>query len=339
MRNNTRLLYTALLAHIAQLNGVQADQVDKKFSVDPSIQQTLETRMQESSDFLSRINVIGVPEIKGDKIGLGVGSPIASRTNVANGPRTPRDVSALDEHGYECQFTEFDTFLGYSKLDAWAKFPDFQTRVRDAIVQRQALDRIAIGWNGTSAAAATNQATNPLLQDVNIGWLQQYRTNAAQRVMDDGKVAGKVQIGTGGDYANIDALVYDAIASLLDPWHQNRTDLIVLMGRGLLHDKYFPLINKDQDAQNTLATDIIVSQKRVGGLPAAQVPYFPDGKLMVTTFDNLSLYWQEGARRRFVKEEPERNRVTNYESSNDAYVVEDYGLGCVVENIQPVAEA
>ncbi|MBI8816176.1 P2 family phage major capsid protein, partial [Pseudomonas aeruginosa] len=27
----------------------------------------------------------------------------------------------------------------------------------------------------------------------------------------------------------------------------------------------------------------------------------------------------------------------NYESSNDAYVVEDYGLGCMVENIE-VAE-
>nr|WP_276307122.1 P2 family phage major capsid protein [Pseudomonas aeruginosa] len=51
----------------------------------------------------------------------------------------------------------------------------------------------------------------------------------------------------------------------------------------------------------------------------------------------MSLYWQIGGRRRYLKEVPEKNRIENYESSNDAYVVEDYGLGCLVENIE-VAE-
>ncbi|MFO6130665.1 P2 family phage major capsid protein, partial [Pseudomonas aeruginosa] len=59
--------------------------------------------------------------------------------------------------------------------------------------------------------------------------------------------------------------------------------------------------------------------------------------VMVTTLKNLSLYWQIGGRRRYLKEVPEKNRIENYESSNDAYVVEDYGLGCLVENIE-VAE-
>ena len=54
---------------------------------------------------------------------------------------------------------------------------------------------------------------------------------------------------------------------------------------------------------------------------------------MVTTFDNLSIYWQEGARRRNLKDAPERDRIENYESSNDAYVVEDYGRGAMAENI------
>ena len=49
--------------------------------------------------------------------------------------------------------TEFDTHLGYAKLDAWAKFPNFQAMVRDVIVRQQALDRMMIGFNGTSAAA------------------------------------------------------------------------------------------------------------------------------------------------------------------------------------------
>nr|WP_243864498.1 P2 family phage major capsid protein [Burkholderia pseudomallei] len=34
---------------------------------------------------------------------------------------------------------------------------------------------------------------------------------------------------------------------------------------------------------------------------------------------------------------PKRDRIENYESSNDAYVVEDFGCGCVAENIELAA--
>ena len=34
---------------------------------------------------------------------------------------------------------------------------------------------------------------------------------------------------------------------------------------------------------------------------------------------------------------PKRDQIENYESSNDAYVVEDFGCGCVAENIELVA--
>ncbi|WP_298844331.1 P2 family phage major capsid protein, partial [uncultured Salinicola sp.] len=58
-----------------------------------------------------------------------------------------------------------------------------------------------------------------------------------------------------------------------------------------------------------------------------------DGTIFITALSNLSLYWQTGSRRRYLRDKPERKRVENYESSNDAYVVEDYGFGCVIENI------
>ena len=88
MRNTTRKLYTAMLAHIAQLNGV--DDATSKFSVDPSVQQTLETRIQESSDFLRQINIVGVTEQQGEKLGLGVGGPIASTTTPPSRIAPPR---------------------------------------------------------------------------------------------------------------------------------------------------------------------------------------------------------------------------------------------------------
>ena len=333
MRNPTRLLYTALLAQIAQLNGV--DNATLQFSASPSVQQTLETKMQESSDFLKAVNFYGVDELKGQKVGIVMTSTIAGRTDTSGaGVRTPRNVADTESHDYECHKTDFDTGIPYALLDAWAKFPDFQVRVRDAIIQRQALDRLLIGFNGTSAANNTDRVANPLLQDVNIGWLQQYRTHAPARVMTGGATAGTVKVGgAGADYNNLDALVYDVVSSLLDTWHQKNPGLVVVLGRDLMHDKYFPLINNNQVPTEKLATDLIVSQKRIGGLQAVQVPYIPDDTLMVTDLKNLSLYYQTGGRRRFIREEPEKNRIANYESSNDAYVVEDYGLGCVVENI------
>jgi P2 family phage major capsid protein len=146
-------------------------------------------------------------------------------------------------------------------------------------------------------------------------------------------------VAAGGDYENLDALVYDVLSNLVDPWYRDDTALVVLCGRGLLHDKYFPILNTKQAPTEQVAADMIVSQKRLGGMPAVSVPYFPANALMIQRLDHLSIYWQEEARRRSIVDNPKRDRIENYESSNDAYVVEDFGSGCVVENIliQPAA--
>jgi P2 family phage major capsid protein len=333
MRNDTRLAYNAYLDEIAKLNGVPS--ATEKFAATPSVQQTLESKIQLSSEFLGKINVIGVAEQKGEKIGLGVSGPAASTTNTATTDRATSDISSEDTNGYECTQTNFDTHITYAKLDAWAKFPDFQTRLRDAIVKRQALDRIMVGWNGTSRAATSNPVANPLRQDVNIGWLQKYRANAAARVMSQGANAGAIRVGAaaGRDYFNLDALVMDMVNELIEPWYQEDTELVVICGRTLLADKYFPLVNQANANTEAIAADLIISQKRIGNLPAVRVPYFPANALMVTRLDNLSLYWQEGSRRRTIIDNAKRDRIENYESSNDAYVVEDYGCGAVAENI------
>lgn len=335
MRNETRVVYNQYLSDVAQLNSVPS--AVQKFTVAPSVQQTLETRIQESSAFLNSINVMGVTEQQGSKLGLSVGSPIASTTNTANADRNPVDPTDLDDNGYICTQTNFDTALPYSKLDAWAKFPDFQTRVRDAILKRMALDIIMIGFNGESRAATSNRTNNPQLQDVNIGWLQKMRNHAAQRVMDGGATAGEIIIGANGDFKNLDALVMDMVNSLIDPWHRDDTGLVALIGRDLLADKYFPIVNQVQANTEAVAADLIISQKRVGGLPAVQVPFIPAGTIMVTRLDNLSRYYQEGSRRRSVVDNAKRDRIENYESSNDAYVIEDYGMAAVAENIELAA--
>jgi len=347
MRNETRVLFNQYTGQIAALNGVAA--AVQKFTVAASVQQKIENLMQESSAFLKQVNIVGVVEKSGQKLGLGIGAPVASTTNTALQARAPRDlteVSLVDE--YECTQTNYDTFIPYAKLDSWAKFSDFQTRIRDLIIQRQALDRILIGFNGTHRAATSNPTTYPLLQDVNIGWIQKIRINSPQRVLSEGtKVADKIRIGKNidalnedgsnhvgtCDYANLDALVYDLVNNFVDPWYQEDTQLVVICGRSLLSDKYFPLVNNNNAPSEKVAADTIISQKRMGGLQAVRVPGFPDNALLVTRLDNLSIYFQEGARRRNIVDKSELDRIENYESSNDAFIVENYGMVAFAENI------
>ncbi len=341
MRNETRVLFEKYTDKIAELNGVGS--VSTKFSVLPSVQQRLETRMQESSDFLSSINIIGVMEQEGEKVGLGVSGPIASTTDTTTKDRQTADVTDLIGRSYRCEQTNSDTHLTYKLLDAWAKFPDFQARIRDVILRRQALDRIMIGFNGVSRAATSNRTVNPLLQDVNKGWLQHLREEAPERVMDHGKAAGKIVVGgpdsnADRDYASLDALVFDMVHSLIAPWYQGDPNLVVICGRDLLADKYFPLLNKDRDPTQKLAADVIISQKRIGNLPAATVPFFPPKGLAVTRLDNLSIYWQETTRRRVILDNAKRDRIENYESSNDAYVIEDLTCAAMAENIEVAAQ-
>lgn len=335
MRTETRALFNAYLGQLAKLNGI-AD-ASQKFAATPAVEQKLEQRIQDTSAFLSRINLIGVDNQSGEKVGIEVGTTIASTTNTAGGgEREPQDPSNLDAHGYMCTQTNFDTALRYAKLDAWRHFPDFQAKIRDAILKRQALDRLMIGFNGTSRAATSDRNANPLLQDVNVGWLQKWRQHAADQVMNEVvEESGVVGYGPGAaaTYKTLDALVYDASQSLIEPWYRDSTELVAIVGRDMLHDKYFPLINQDHKPTEVQAMDLILGAKRLGGLPAMRASGFPTGKILITPLSNLSIYWQRGSRRRLVMDNPKRDRVENYESVNEAYVVEDYKAGCLIENI------
>lgn len=331
MRTLTRQKYNKVMGELAKINGVSS--VEVKFTVSPTIQQKLEDKIQESSEFLKRINIFVVPEQSGSSVGLGITRPVASRTNTDNKERQATDPTGMDERFYFCRKTDFDTAIKYAKLDQWAKFKDFYARFRGQIVKRQALDRIMIGFNGTSFASNTDIVANPLLQDVNKGWLQKMREENQARVLSSGAASDKITIGAGGDFENLDALVMSLSDEMIDEVHQDNPDLVVICNRKLQADKYFPLVNKNQDNSEKLAADIIISQKRMGNLPVYAVPFFPQDVLLVTTFDNLSIYVQEGARRRTVIDNPKRDQIENYESSNEDYYIEDLGLAAMAEKI------
>lgn len=365
MRNETRLLFSAYVSQIALLNNV-AD-ATTKFSVDPVVEQKLEAKMAESSEFLTAINVIPVIDQQAQTLGLGTTRTIAGRTDTSGaGERDATDPTGNSEiNTYNCRQTNFDWAMRYALLDAWRHKPEFQQLMRDAILAQQARDRIMIGWNGTSVAATTDRTANPMLQDVNEGWLFKIRDRAAAQVFNDGNLTVKtdgtnnaalkkiyVKPGielfdanaaynaTGGsahaiaDYSSLDALVLDA-KRLLPEWYRTRTDLVVIVGQDLVDDKYFTIAQTTgATATEVEATDrIIRSTKQLGGLQAVMVPFFPSTSLLITTLSNLSIYVQEGTRRRQLADEPKKDRIANYESVNEDYVVEDYELVALVENI------
>lgn len=363
MKNTTRIKFNAFVSSAALLSGIAATEANKKFAVDPVIEQKTESVVKESSEFLQAINIMPVSQQEGQVLGLGSSRSLAGRTDTSGGARRePTDPGAsAEKRRYFCKQTNYDWARSYGIIDAWAHMPEFEQIMRADMLEQQALDRIMIGWNGLSAADDTDRIVNPLLQDVNEGWLFKIRDKAPEQVIDDGSLtlhsdgsdddATKAiyikpgvelfdeqvvdsGINAKADYSSLDALVLDAKRNIHERW-RGSTDLVVIVGHDLVDDKYFNIAQETgATATEVEATDrLLRSTKQIGGLPAVRVSFFPGDAILITTLANLSIYWQEETRRRSIKDEDEYDRVANYESLNEAYVVEEYELCALVENI------
>jgi len=329
--------YAQLQADMAESYGVE--DASRQFTVEPSIAQDLNDAITARADFLERINVVPVSEIKGEKVFIGVNGPVTGRTDVKTKDRVARDVSALDSTKYELQDTHSDVGLPYAKIDAWAKFPDFADRYSAAVQKRIAQDRIIIGFHGTHAAADTDPVAYPKLQDVNKGWLQQAREQIPAQVLREGKVAGKITMGKGGDYANLDALVHDT-KQMVDEKLRDDGDLITIIGSDLLAaDKaklYTTQAGKPTEKERIENAQVIATY---GGLPAFTVPNFPVNAVLVTSWDNLSIYFQDTSWRKQTIDNPRRSRVEDFNSRNEGYVIEQLEKFALTENVEILEDA
>lgn len=341
MSDAARAELFAYQAQQAEMNNITISALSSRFSVQPAVQQRFENASKESHDFLQKANSIGVTEQKGEKVLLDTTGPVARTNSSYDGTnrRNPLNVVDMKARRYECEQVNYDTFISYPQLDMWAGHPDFQLRVSRQIARQVALDRIMTGFNGTHHAEVSDIKKHPRLEDVNKGWLQDIRDQAPQRVMKDVMLTARNMdnsVAYTGRYANPDALVQDARSSLLDEWHKDADDLVVIMGRNLFNSLRLPVLNS-MSMQNPnaelLAGQLIVSTRTIGGLDVYLAPFFPAQSMLITSFSNLSVYWQKGSMRRLMKDEPEYNRIAIYQSVNDCYVVEDHGKCALIENI------
>jgi P2 family phage major capsid protein len=303
----------------------------KMYAASPSIAQTLNNKIvEDGSWFLGAINVIPVQEIAGEKVGLGLSGSVAGRTDTSGaGERTAKNLVSLDNNGYTLKQTNFDVALRYSTIDAWAKFPDFAQRYNRAVRQAIGNDRLKVGWRGTSAAADTVAAD---LSDVNIGWLQQIRdyNGGSQHVLG---AAGSVTLG-GATFPNLDTLVFDALGRIADEFRDD-PDLVVIVGRNVMQaakGAYFESNGNTPTEKAKTREGAVVDT--YGGLPAYYVPYFPADAILVTSFENLSIYWQESSWRREQMNNPKKDQYEDFNSDNEGYVVEELGKTSFVEGIE-----
>lgn len=321
-----KILFTQMAVAMAATYGV--DSVLEQFSVTPTHAQTLSDKIVESSEFLQSINVFPVDEMKGEKILGSVSGLIPTRTDTDNTDRVTSDVLSLGSKMYELQEVDYNAHMKYSTMDAWAKFPNLQEKYGEYMRQQIALARIRVGWIGTSVALP---ASNPALlgADMNIGWLQLLRNfnSGAQwfdgTVPDSTQTLNEIHIGAGGDFENLDAAVH-ACKTMVNKLHRNGRDLVAYVGQDLRDDDKARMLaaigHKPTEKQSSEAVAVV---ETYAGLPIETPAFFPERGILVTSRDNLSIYFQDSSWRRQIVDNPKRKRVEDFNSVNESYVIED----------------
>ncbi len=319
MRELTRKQFNQMKQAMCQAYGVKDTQ--NTFAVQEPMETMLNSAIQDSSDFLQRITMLPVTDRKGQSVKIGIYSPLAKRTNVDDKDREPTAMGAPDGLEYECKLTEFDVSFSYDLLDAWARYDNFMELYMAQVYRRIALDRILVGWHGTNAASETNPNQNPNLEDVNLGWIHLLKTHKQEHFLTESTPdSGQITIGVNGDYKNLDAMTYD-IFSMIEIAQRSGNEMAIV-GRNLVANDMGKSLSSFAQ-QPTEKSQVMVLEKTYGGLPSLIVPGFPDSGLVVTDPENLSLYYQAGRTRRSMSDYPKRNRVEDFISSNDAYMVEN----------------
>ncbi|WP_139291741.1 P2 family phage major capsid protein, partial [Moritella viscosa] len=120
---------------------------------------------------------------------------------------------------------------------------------------------------------------------------------------------------------------------LLDPVFASTNDLIAIVGNELIAGDQARLYAQNG---NTPSEKVKIEMRQVistyGGLPTFTVSNFPPRGIMVTSFDNLSIYILNNSIRKSVGvRNDKRDQVENFECMSMAYVVEQLGKAAALE--------
>jgi len=150
---------------------------------------------QDHTGFLRKINIVsGLKETEGKLLYGDLDNHVLKRSNPPTNVREPSVAAQRSERTYSLKSTEADLMLDWDKLNAYARFPDFQEVLRNQLALRIANDRLFVGWNGVDALAS---ATTAQIANLNKGWIQRMREERPDNVIGE-IVPGSGKIFVGG---------------------------------------------------------------------------------------------------------------------------------------------
>ena len=307
-------------------------------NIAPAVAQTIETKVMQTNAFLSAVNNVPVREVKGQVLAFGVPQTVTRRTRTANSDgtlRRPSDPTALVAREYECHEVEYDNVISWDKIDAWAHLPKFYDRFRTQVLFAQARDRLMVAWNGQKVAPDSNPTAYPNLEDINEGFIQYMINELPENVLGlnpDGTI-DPIKVGAGGDFANMDALVYHLRYEMLHKLFRNRNSLRVLIGDELMVRENTALLGASSINQATerAATGMLLNSRSFGRTDVTESDEFPLRGVFLSELGNLSRYWQADSYRRKVAEDDHLHKgIVDFTFVREDYVVEAAeGCACV----------
>lgn len=322
-----KLAFNKFLTAVAQFYKADVNDViaGKYFSIKAPEGALLGQNIQNRSDFLKQINVLGVGYVKGAKL-LG-----ATEKGITGRHPDKRHLTKLDhgQPGYELAVTDSGVIIPWQMFDNFAVFGDKLSALYAEYVQNQiALDQLQIGWNGVSVAANTTEAD---LSDVNKGWLQLLREQKADNVYKGNNSSEITLFGSDAEFGTLDLLALELKQGLATR-HQNRSDLVFLVGSELANaeSRYISKAAKLTPTERAaLNSNVLVGS--FGGMPAITPPQFPTKGAVVTTLKNLSIYTETASLRRKIKDDDDKMGIVDSYYRMEGYVVEDLDLMTAIE--------
>lgn len=300
-------------AGLAKANGQQ--DTSRYFSLTPPKETQLRDALLQQSEFLQLVNVMDVDQVNGQVVSTGKPGIYTGRKKEGRFTRP----MGVDGNDYKLVETDSGSYLPYSLLVIWANSgseEEFFQRIQAFSNESFALDMLRVAFNGTSAADDTDPETNPNGEDVNIGWHQIVKTRTPSQV-----ITGDITIGgAGADFMGLDAAVTDLVhTSIYEPF-RNDPRLVVLVSADLIGADATTMMNMVDRPTEKVAAQLI--NRQIAGRTAYTPPFMPEGRLIVTTLDNLHIYTQAGTRKRKAEWNDDRKRFENSYLRMEGYAVE-----------------
>jgi P2 family phage major capsid protein len=284
----------------------------------------LENTIKNQSSLLSRVNIKATVTKSGQADFFDLSNPITRKTDTRHYQREAQ--RCFNPSTYTCQYTDHDVALPYATVDAWTDASksqeDFNRQAKTSIERRIALDRIMVGFNGTSSAVHSDLSANSRLQDVNKGWLQIIREQAPVQVLTG------LQYGSGQAQQSLGRLLRHAINTALPAALRDDPLLVAIIGADLLPD---PLAQAGVD--DGRLPDLVFHQQRQGGMRAASAAFFPGDSVLITRLDNLSLYFNANSHRLHYEDQSNQNQIALYQQTAEAFVIENLSACLLLDNV------